>query len=410
MQRYGIGGLLYKIPRGIFKQLNLFNIEQSAGFWAAGPKPCQTSHNLITFGKNGVMKRILILFVFTVVSVGNGWSQGGNAVVSREEATRLAALPLKCMQKEYPNKLNQTLADSSELAGPRELHPAFYGCFDWHSSVHGHWMLVRLLKIYPDLENAALIREKLAQNITPENMAIEVEYFKRPHEKSWERTYGWAWLLKLAEELDTWDDPLGKRLSSAMEPLTQTIVNLYLDFLPRLNYPVRVGEHPNTAFGLAFAWDYAVVSGHGELKSLIESRARDFFLNDQGCPINWEPGGYDFFSPCLEEADLMRRILPAVEFRAWLEGFLPGLASSTYKLKVARVSDRSDGKLVHLDGLNFSRARCLNGIAGTLSGYDHLRNIAQEHIRFSLPAIVDGGYEGEHWLASFALLAMISAP
>ncbi len=356
------------------------------------------------------MKRLLVLFVLIMVMMCDGWSQSGHAGISRDEASRLAALPLKCMQKEYPNKLNQTLADSSELADPRELHPAFYGCFDWHSSVHGHWMLVRLLKIYPDMENAALIREKLAENITPENMAIEVEYFKRPHEKSWERTYGWAWLLKLAEELKTWDDPLGKQLDSAMEPLTHTIVNLYFDFLPRLNYPVRVGEHPNTAFGLAFAWDYAQVAGNGGLKSLVESRARDFFANDRDCPITWEPGGYDFFSPCLEEADLMRRIMPAGEYQAWLEKFLPLLASLDYRLEVARVSDRTDGKLVHLDGLNFSRARCLNGIAGTLPGYDHLRNIAQEHIRFSLPAIVDGGYEGEHWLASFALLALISTP
>jgi hypothetical protein len=331
-----------------------------------------------------------------------------SSLLTPDEANRLAALPLKCLQHEYPNKLNQTLADASELAGPRELHPAFYGCFDWHSSVHGHWMLIRLLKMFPDLEQSALIRQKLAENITAENIATEVEYFKRPHEKSWERTYGWAWLLKLAEELHTWEDPLGQQLSANMKPLTETIVALYLDFLPRLNYPIRVGEHTNTAFGLAFAWDYAYTSGHAELKKLLESRARDYYLDDAGCPLSWEPGGYDFFSPCFEEADLMRRILSPDAYGVWLRKFLPDLLKPDFKLDVARVSDRTDGKLVHLDGLNFSRARCLLGITAALPGYGHLNAIALEHIRFSLPAIVDGSYEGEHWLASFALLSLIS--
>lgn len=349
---------------------------------------------------------LLIMICLPVVLLGNQKSSA--PLLTLHEANRLAALPLKCLQQEYPNKLNQTLADASELAGPRELHPAFYGCFDWHSSVHGHWMLIRLLKMFPDLEQAPLIRQKLAENISAENMAVEVDYFKRPHEKSWERTYGWAWLLKLAEELYTWDDPLARSLEANLQPLTNTIIQLYLDFLPKLNYPIRVGEHTNTAFGLAFAWDYAQTAGHNELKSLLESRARDYFMADAGCPLSWEPGGYDFFSPCFEEADLMRRILEPAEFSKWLGRFMPQLGSESFALEVARVSDRTDGKLVHLDGLNFSRARCLYGIAESLPEYGHLRKTALEHIRFSLPAIVDGSYEGEHWLASFALLALIA--
>lgn len=347
--------------------------------------------------------RLLFSVLWFVPFAGNG--QG---LLSLGEAERLAALPLKCLQKEYPNKLNQTLADTSELAGPRELHPAFYGCFDWHSSVHGHWMLIRLLKLFPEMEQGPLIRQKLAENITPESIAVEVAYFRRPHEKSWERTYGWAWLLKLAEEIHTWDDPLARTLETDLQPLTEVIVEMYLEFLPKLNYPIRVGEHTNTAFGLAFAWDYAHAAGHADLKSLLESSARDYFMNDAGCPLSWEPGGYDFFSPCFEEADLMRRILPENEFRGWLTSFLPQLGLADFSLEVARVSDRTDGKLVHLDGLNFSRARCLYGIAQSLPEYGHLNPVALEHIRFSLPAIVDGSYEGEHWLASFALLALMS--
>lgn len=331
---------------------------------------------------------------------------GPAGLLTLAEARRLAQLPLNCLQKEYPNKLSQTLADATELAGPQDLHPAFYGCFDWHSSVHGHWMLVRLLKMFPEMENAGLIRQKLAENITPENIVKEVEYFLRPHEKSWERTYGWAWLLKLAEELHTWNDPLARQLENALAPLTQTITAMYLDFLPKLNYPIRVGEHTNTAFGLAFAHDYARTTGNQPLLDMLEKRALEYYGSDQGCPVTWEPGGYDFFSPCLEEADLMRRILQPEAFQVWLQKFLPELASPDYTLVPARVSDRTDGKLVHLDGLNFSRARCLYGIAESLPEYRHLTKTALAHIHFSLPSIVDGSYEGEHWLASFALLAL----
>ena len=329
-------------------------------------------------------------------------------IMTREEAVRLSSLPLKCLQQEYPNKLSQTLAGSSELAAPEALHPAFYGCFDWHSSVHGHWLLVKLLKMFPDIENRDIIIAKLSENITAENIAVEVSYFDRKHEKSWERTYGWAWLLKLAEELHTWNEPVARTLKNNLQPLTNIIVDLYFDFLPKLNYPIRVGEHGNTAFGLAFAWDYAKSVGNTELCNLIEKTARRFFINDTNCPIDWEPSGFDFFSPCLEEVDLMSRVLHVNEFKMWIEQFLPQLSDFDFKLETARVSDRSDGKLVHIDGLNFSRARCLNGIIKILPEYVHLGNIAFEHLNASLHNIVDGSYEGEHWLASFALLALIS--
>ena len=327
-------------------------------------------------------------------------------VLNLEQANRLASLPLKCLQQEYPNKLGQTLVDSSQLRTPSELHPAFYGCFDWHSSVHGHWMLVKLLKLFPDMNRAQEAREKLRANISVTKVQGELDYFNRAEETSYERTYGWAWLLKLTQELITWDDPLGKELASNLQPLTDVLVNRYLEFLPKLNYPIRVGEHTNTAFGLTFAWDYAVQTGHLELQELIRDRAISFYQEDQNCPISWEPSGYDFLSPCLEEIDIMRRVLQPEEFKTWLDLFMPELSSTSFSLTPGVVSDRSDGKLVHLDGVNFSRAWCLYGLAAQFPEYQHLKNMAHEHVNYSLPNIADGGYEGEHWLASFALYAL----
>ena len=325
-------------------------------------------------------------------------------VLTLEAAGRLAQLPLKCMQQEFPNKPGETLAAPADIGSPRGMHPAFYGCFDWHSSVHGHWMLVKLLKEFPALKDGELIRKKLAENLSAENILAEVKYFKRGEEKSFERTYGWAWLLKLAEELHGWDDPWARDIEKNLQPLTDLVVQRHLEFLPKLVYPIRVGEHSNTAFGLAFAWDYARATGNGELKDLIEKRARDFYLHDRGCPLNWEPSGFDFLSPCLEEADIMRRVLAQKEFASWLKTFLPQLADKKFSLSPGLVSDRRDGKLVHLDGLNFSRAWCLYGIA-SLPGYGHLRRIADQHMHHSLDSLTADSYEGGHWLASFAVYA-----
>ena len=323
-----------------------------------------------------------------------------------EQANKLAELPLACMQNEYPNKPGHVLGGEEYLKEPHKQHPAFYGCFDWHSSVHGHWSLVKLLKEYPGLEQADTIRLKLRENITKEHIQTEVAFFRDEHNQSFERTYGWAWLLKLTEELHTWDDPLARQLEKNLQPLTNLIVQRYLEFLPKLMYPIRVGEHTNTAFGLSFAWDYALTLGHEELKTAIKSRARDFYLNDRNCPLSWEPSGFDFLSPCLEEIDLMRKVLNKQEFDSWMEYFLPQLKDKDFDLKPGIVSDRTDGKLVHLDGLNFSRAWVLYGLARQYAEYRHLIPIANEHIKHSLPNLVGDSYEGGHWLGSFALYAL----
>ncbi len=327
-----------------------------------------------------------------------------------EEANRLAQLPLRCLDLEYPNKLGQVLNDSSDLLAPSTLHPAFHGCFDWHSAVHGHWSLVRLLKVFPNLTEAVAIREKLDARLTAANIQEEVAYFSRKHNEHYERTYGWAWLLKLAEELHDWDDPQGKVWKANLQPLTDLIVAKYIDFLPKLRYPIRVGTHTNTAFGLTFAHDYARTAALADLKYAIERRAKQFYLSDQACPITWEPGGYDFLSPCLEEADLMRRVLSKGEFREWVTKFLPQLLEKNFYLAPAEVSDRADGHLVHLDGVNFSRAWCLYGLAQQLNNEQRLLLVAHRHVQHSLPAVTDGNYEGGHWLASFALYALAEVP
>jgi hypothetical protein len=310
------------------------------------------------------------------------------------------------MQHEYPNKPGQTLGSEEDLGEPHELHPAFYGCFDWHSAVHGHWSLVRLLKTYPDLEKADTIKEKLQENITKKHIQEEVEYFKREHSDAFERTYGWAWLLKLAEELHTWDNSLARKLENNLKPLTDLIVKRFIEYLPKLNYPIRVGEHSNTAFGMAFAWDYAKTVNHKKLKNLIESRAKDFYLNDKDCPFEWEPSGHDFLSPCLDEIYLMRRVLKQKEFEKWMKQFAPQLKSSSFTMEVGKVSDRTDGKLVHLDGLNFSRAWVFYGLAEQYPKYQHLTETANKHVKYSLPNLVGDSYEGGHWLGSFAIYAL----
>lgn len=323
-----------------------------------------------------------------------------------KEANILAQLPLNCIQLEYPNKLSQTLGSADDLKPPSALHPTFYGCFDWHSSVHGHWTLVSLLKQFPNLDNADVIKKGLLENISKENIEAELHFFNNKHNKSFERTYGWAWLLKLAEELHTWNDKTARTLEYNLQPLTQLIIDKYLEFLPKLNYPIRVGEHTNTAFGLSFAWDYANTLNNQELKSLIEQRTKDFYLKDADCPITWEPSGFDFLSPCLEEAALMKRVLPLKDFKIWLAEFLPQLSDENFKLAPGKVSDRGDGKLVHLDGVNFSRAWNLNKIAKDLPDYEHLKDIANYHLNYSLPSIVGDSYEGGHWLGSFAIYAL----
>lgn len=331
-------------------------------------------------------------------------------VLTLSEANKLAELPLACINTEYPNKLGQTLGSKADIAQPNELHPAFYGCFDWHSSVHGHWSLVTLLKQFPDLDKAEAIKNALRANLSAENIKAEVEYFNKKHNKSYERTYGWAWLLKLAEELHTWDNPLARELESNLEPLTKLIVERYKEFLPKLNYPIRVGEHTNTAFGMAFAFDYAKTVEDTAFLDLLKTRSREFYLNDDHCPMTWEPSGYDFLSPCLEEIDMMRRALPKEAFMLWMKDFMPDLMNKDFNIEVGEVSDRTDGKLVHLDGLNFSRAWVFSGLAKQYpEQFSHLRNLATSHTEYSYPNLVGDSYEGGHWLGSFAIYALNSA-
>jgi hypothetical protein len=335
--------------------------------------------------------------------------------LTREHASAFARLALKGLNKEYPNKPEHVMAGPSDVVGPKSLHPAFFGCYDWHSSVHGHWMLVRLLRLFPDLPERNEIRAVLASHFTPENLKAESDYFARKESKSFERPYGWAWLLKLAEEHHAWDDPDARAWSKNFRPLADVIVARYLDFFPKQTYPIRTGVHPSTAFGLSFAHDYARATLDTRLLKLVEERARTYFSADANAPAGWEPGGADFFSPSLIEADLMRRVLPPAEFQAWFEKFLPTAADGEPNalFTPAMVTDRTDPQLVHLDGLNLSRAWCMKNIASALPPGDKARaalaGSAARHAESALEHVASGDYAGEHWLASFAVY-LLSTP
>ncbi len=336
-------------------------------------------------------------------------------MLTQENATAFARLALKGIRKEFPNKPGDVLNGAGDVKTPHAMHPAFYGSFDWHSSVHGHWMLVRLLRRFPDLPDKQAIRAALAENLTAKNLQTEADYFAQPNRQSFERTYGWAWLLKLAEELRTWDDADGKQWSRNLQPLTDTLVARYLAFLPKQTYPIRNGVHPNTAFGLSFALDYARTADHEALRTRLEERSRAYYASDADAPAKWEPDGADFFSPSLMEADLMRRVLPPAEFQPWLQKFLPNLAQGEPKnlLAPATVTDRTDPQLVHLDGLNLSRAWCMRSIAAALPADDPARKVlvasAARHAEAALAHVASGDYAGEHWLASFAVY-LLSTP
>jgi hypothetical protein len=326
--------------------------------------------------------------------------------MNQDQARHFAGLALGCIQRELPGGIQHTINAPDDVRGPLELHPAFYGCFDWHSAVHGHWMLVRLLRTVPGLDDAAAIRAALDANLTAAHLAAEAAYFAAPNRASYERPYGWAWLLQLATELRTWDDADGRRWAAHVQPLADLLVARYLAFFPRQTYPVRTGVHSSTAFGFALALDYARAVGHAELDALIVERSRAYFAGDRDAPAAWEPSGDDFLSPSLIEADLMRRVLPPGEFPAWLHGFLPrGLPPALHQPAI--VTDRSDGKLAHLDGLNLSRAWCLRAVAGALPAGDPLRPqllaSATAHAAAGLAHVATGDYMGEHWLASFAV-------
>ncbi len=327
-------------------------------------------------------------------------------------ATKLALLPLKCIEQEFPNKTNHTsYKDSDHVLLPKQLHPAFYGCFDWHSSVHGHWMLIKILKQFPGLPEAGAIRKALNRTITIDYIQQEVNYFSIPLANGWERTYGWAWLLKLDEELIGWNDPDAEKWHQAMQPLVNKIISLWRAFLPKQTYANRTGVHPNTAFGLVFALDYAVAAGLTDFENEIRQSSLRLFANDKAAPASWEPNGSDFLSPALEEADLMRRLMHPAAFKTWFSRFLT--AKDLQHLSVLPVvSDRSDLQIVHLDGLCFSRSWCMQGLARVLPKNDPLKKALQQaaknHLTAALPNVVSGHYGGEHWLASFAVYALMN--
>lgn len=328
---------------------------------------------------------------------------------------RFANLALHCAHMEYPNKISHTLESDADVRPPRELAPAFFGCYDWHSSVHGHWLLARLARQFPQAPFAADARSALAESLTPAHIAGEVAYFQTPGRASYERPYGLAWLLLLAAELRTWNDPQAMEWSQTLAPLEAEAAQHLRSWLPKLRYPIRVGEHSQTAFAFGLVHDWARITHDTGMQSLIESKARAFYASDTNCPLAYEPSGEDFLSPCLAEADLMRRILPAREYGQWLHRFLPIIPThaKTAWLAPGEVTDRSDPKLAHLDGLNLSRSWMLLGIASGLPQGDRrsgaLNAAAEAHAAAALPAVTGEHYEGGHWLGTFAVYLTTSA-
>jgi len=334
-------------------------------------------------------------------------------ILEYDTVARIASLPLHCHHVEFPYKLGQVLTSESDLKTPSVLHPIFYGCFDWHSSVHGHWLLALALSQHPNTELARNVTEVFDAQFTSEKVEKEIEYFESEYGKSFERTYGWAWLLKLQNQLDKSAKESKTKWAEILRPLTEVIVNRWVDFLPKLVYPIRVGEHTNTAFGLSLAHDYA----SGPLLDLINHNSSVFYMTDKQCPLGYEPSGYDFLSPCLQEVDIMVKVVKDdIQLLAWVREFLPQLFDPEFDLVPAEVIDRTDGKLVHLDGLNFSRAWCLYNLAKRLAQMnteddlldtaDRLILMADKHIRASMDNVVGSDYAGSHWLATFLMYAL----
>ena len=321
-------------------------------------------------------------------------------------AENFAKLALNCVHKEYPNKISHTMQSDADVMPPRELYPSFFGCYDWHSSVHGHWLLTRLARLYPDSELAPKAISALGVSLSKENLLKESVYVSGKGRKAFERPYGIAWLLQLAAELDEWDYPRAKQWRTNIRPLEEVLVSRVVEWLPKLTYPVRSGQHAQTAFALGLMLDWARTTKNSDVESLIRNRILEFYVNDKKCPIHYEPSGADFLSPCLAEADLMRRVMSPSEFAVWLNDFLEIPNSNKAWLEPAIVSDRSDPKLAHIDGLNISRAWMLEGIASGLPPKDlrikALRIAAEQHQESGLIGVNSEFYEGGHWLGSFA--------
>ena len=326
-------------------------------------------------------------------------------------ASKFAGLALKHVTREYPNKLDHVLNGPLDLREPRDLHPVFFGSFDWHSCVHGYWLLATVLRLFPDLGEAHEIKRLFEAQLTASKVETEVDYLDQPMRATFERPYGWSWLLMLAAELDRHGGEQAKKWREALAPLAAAFAEQFLVFLPKATYPTRVGTHFNSAFAVTLALEYAEGTSNERLGKLLVSKARDWYDSDFDCQA-WEPGGDDFLSPALIEAECMRRVLDADDYSIWLDRFLPQLADRKPDTLFipATVSDRSDGKIAHLDGLNLSRAWCWRSIASSWPASDPRRSIAlaaaDTHLAASLPYVA-GDYMGEHWLATFALLALI---
>ena len=324
-------------------------------------------------------------------------------------AERFARLALDCIHKEYPNKIAHVLNNDEDVAPPRKLTPAFYGCFDWHSSVHGHWMLIRLARTFPNAPFAAQAKAAVKQSLTAENIAVEVAYLQGKGRASFERPYGLAWLMQLGQELREWDDPDAKQMAANLKPLEDAAKERLSDWLPKLTNPIRIGEHNQTAFSFGLLLDAARSSGDERFEALLIKKTREFYENDRNCPLAYEPSGEDFLSPCIAEADVMRRVLPSIAFARWLSGFMPQIPNDGRSewLQPAVSLDPSDPKLAHLDGLNLSRAWMLEGIVSALPANDKrlaaIRAAADAHKQKGLAAVTGEHYEGGHWLGSFAV-------
>lgn len=327
-------------------------------------------------------------------------------------ASKFAGLALAGIGREWPHAYQHLAQGPSDVRSPRELHPAFFGCYDWHSSVHSHWTLARILRLFPTLPEAERIRRVLDESLTEQHLSAELAFFQAAERRVFERPYGWGWLLALAAELRSGRGPFARRWAAAVRPLEEFIAESFCAYLPRLPYPVRTGVHSNTAFGLTLALDYARLAPNRRLASAIIARSRGYYGSDAGAPAAWEPGGEDFLSPSLTEADLMSRVLPPGEFRRWLAGFLPGLAAGEVSslMSPPRVLDRRDPKQVHLDGLSLSRAWALQRIAAIVPDNARLLAAAERHAGAGLIRVASGDYAGEHWLASFGVYLLTNGP
>lgn len=351
------------------------------------------------------LRVILLASVLTAGHSPVAWATSLNEDV----AGRFAGLALACVHREYPNKIAHVLSGDADAQPPRALTPVFFGCYDWHSAVHGHWLLVRLARLHPDAGFVPLARSALAASFTPERIAQELAYLRGAGRVSFERPYGLAWLLQLAAELRSWDDADARRWADILRPLETEAAERIRAWLPKLHYPIRVGEHAQTAFAFGLVRDWSVVAGDGSMQALIDERSRSYYLADAACPLAYEPSGEDFLSPCLAEADLMRRVLARAEFPRWLARFLPVVPDDGTAgwLEPGIVTDRKDPKLAHIDGLNLSRAWMLQGIAAGLPPADRRRAsllaAAARHADAALPAVTGEHYEGGHWLGSFAV-------